>query len=101
MSVCVCACVCDVFNVYCVVFSSDFHRLTLDTNTAHTDLYLSDNNRKVDCVWDDDPTLRTLDPPPAAVADAAPTLAGCSNTLSGVGGTLAQPPVSEAGCGGE
>ena len=52
-------------------------------------------------VWDDDPTLRTLDPPPAAVADAAPTLAGCSNTLSGVGGTLAQPPASEAGCGGE
>ena len=51
MCVCVCVCVCqsvnDVFNVYCVVFSSDFQRLTLDTNTAHRDLSLSEDNRKV------------------------------------------------------
>ena len=36
------------FNVYCVVvFSSDFQRLTLDTNTANRWLSLSENNRKV------------------------------------------------------
>ena len=33
--------------MYCVVFSSDFQRLTLDTNTAHSDLCLSEDNRKV------------------------------------------------------
>ena len=46
---CVCVCVDSVngvFNVYCVVFSSDFHRLTLDTNTAAIFLSLSENKRK-------------------------------------------------------
>lgn len=55
------------------------------------------------------PTLRTLLPPPppapagvAAEAGVAP-LTGCSKTLSGVGGTLALPPVEcgPTGCGGE
>ena len=41
----------DVFKVYCV-FSSDYHHLTLDTNTAHRRLSLSENNRKV--TWGQD-----------------------------------------------
>ena len=40
-----------------------------------------------------EPTLRTLEHP--AVTDAAPTLAGCSKILSGVGGTRALPLVAE------
>ena len=35
----------NVFNVYCVVFSSDFQRLTLDRNTTQRDLTLSEDNR--------------------------------------------------------
>ena len=37
----------NVFNVYCVVFSSDFQRLTLDTKTTNRALTLSEDNRTV------------------------------------------------------
>ena len=41
----------DVFKVYCIFFS-DYHHLTLDTNTAYRRLSLSENNRKVTRVQD-------------------------------------------------
>ncbi|XP_028429846.1 protein NLRC3 [Perca flavescens] len=41
----------DNLQLYCVLFSpSDVCELELDTNTAHRNLKLSDNNRKVTCV---------------------------------------------------